>query len=175
MEEDVDHLGDLAGELGLLGVPCFMFHEGNDPVARRAFQQIQPVPLQPPEPRLDEPVDRPGEGDEVRRPGKGDQAARSTDLVEWFRVDNALDFVTTGGQAFFAVNADEGEVIFAPNLPDWKNIPLAQIEDAGQQEMLNWVCLAGAMDTLDKKPSHTEFVESYVFNSCKCFTLFPPR
>lgn len=40
MEEDVDHLGDLAGELGLLGVPCFMFHEGNDPVARRAFQQI---------------------------------------------------------------------------------------------------------------------------------------
>lgn len=40
MEEDVDHLGHLAGELGLLGVPCFMFHEGNDPVARRAFQQI---------------------------------------------------------------------------------------------------------------------------------------
>jgi hypothetical protein len=40
MEEDVDHLGHLAGELGLLGVPCFMFHEGGDPVARRAFQQI---------------------------------------------------------------------------------------------------------------------------------------
>lgn len=40
MEENVDHLGHLAGELGLLGVPCFMFHEGNDPVSRRAFQQI---------------------------------------------------------------------------------------------------------------------------------------
>lgn len=40
MEEDIDHLGDLAGELGLLGVPCFMFHEGADPAARRAFQQI---------------------------------------------------------------------------------------------------------------------------------------
>jgi len=40
MEEDVDHLGHLAGELGLLGVPCFMFHEGADPVARRTFQQI---------------------------------------------------------------------------------------------------------------------------------------
>jgi hypothetical protein len=40
MEEDPDHLGHLAGELGLLGVPCFMFHEGSDPVARRAFQQI---------------------------------------------------------------------------------------------------------------------------------------
>ena len=40
MEEDIDHLGNLAGELGLLGVPCFMFHEGSDPVARKAFQQI---------------------------------------------------------------------------------------------------------------------------------------
>src|SRR3546814_2813893 len=40
MEEDLDHLGHLAGELGLLGVPCFMFHEGGDPVARLAFQQI---------------------------------------------------------------------------------------------------------------------------------------
>ncbi|MGF1592682.1 MAG: VWA domain-containing protein [Kiloniellaceae bacterium] len=40
MEEDVDHLGHMAGELGLLGVPCFMFHEGNDPVARKAFQEI---------------------------------------------------------------------------------------------------------------------------------------
>jgi len=39
-EEDVDALGHQAGELGLLGVPCFMFHEGGDPVARLAFQQI---------------------------------------------------------------------------------------------------------------------------------------
>jgi len=40
MEEDIDHLGHMAGELGLLGVPCFMFHEGADTVSRRAFQQI---------------------------------------------------------------------------------------------------------------------------------------
>ena len=40
LEEDIDSLGDLAGQLGLLGVPCFMFHEGLDPVARNAFQQI---------------------------------------------------------------------------------------------------------------------------------------
>jgi len=39
-EEDVDRLGHLAGELGLLGVPCFMFHEGADPVARLAFTEI---------------------------------------------------------------------------------------------------------------------------------------
>ena len=40
MEEDVDRLCHLAGELGLLGVPVFIFHEGGDPVAARAFQQI---------------------------------------------------------------------------------------------------------------------------------------
>ena len=40
LEEDIDQLGQLAGELGLLGVPCFLFHEGRDEVAARAFQQI---------------------------------------------------------------------------------------------------------------------------------------
>ena len=40
LEEDLDRLGQLAGELGLLGVPCFLFHEGRDEVAARAFQQI---------------------------------------------------------------------------------------------------------------------------------------
>jgi hypothetical protein len=40
MEEDVDELCQLAGELGLLGVPAFMFHEGDDPVTERAFKQI---------------------------------------------------------------------------------------------------------------------------------------
>ncbi len=40
MEEDVDRLGHLAGELGMLGVPAFMFHEGNEPVAQRAFREI---------------------------------------------------------------------------------------------------------------------------------------
>jgi hypothetical protein len=40
MEEEVDALSHLAGELGLLGVPVFVFHEGRDPIAARAFQQI---------------------------------------------------------------------------------------------------------------------------------------
>ncbi|KPK40481.1 MAG: hypothetical protein AMJ69_02140 [Gammaproteobacteria bacterium SG8_47] len=40
LEEDVDHLSQLAGELGLLGVPVFMFHEGHDAGAERAFRQI---------------------------------------------------------------------------------------------------------------------------------------
>lgn len=40
MEEDVDALCAQAGELGLRGVPAFMFHEGDDAVAARAFAQI---------------------------------------------------------------------------------------------------------------------------------------
>jgi hypothetical protein len=40
MEEDVDRLCHLAGQLGLLGLPVFMFHEGSDPVAQRAFKEI---------------------------------------------------------------------------------------------------------------------------------------
>ena len=40
MEEDIDRLGHLAGKLGLKGLPCFLFHEGADPVAQGAFQQI---------------------------------------------------------------------------------------------------------------------------------------
>lgn len=39
-EEDIDRLGQVAGELGLLGVPAFMFHEGADPHAERAFRHI---------------------------------------------------------------------------------------------------------------------------------------
>lgn len=40
LEEDIDDLGHLAGKLGLLGLPCFMFHEGFDVAARNAFKQI---------------------------------------------------------------------------------------------------------------------------------------
>lgn len=40
VEEDVDKLGALAGELGILGLPVFMFQEGDDPIAAFAFGQI---------------------------------------------------------------------------------------------------------------------------------------
>ncbi len=39
-EEAIDDLCDQAGRLGLLGVKAFMFHEGGDPAAARAFRQI---------------------------------------------------------------------------------------------------------------------------------------
>jgi hypothetical protein len=40
IEEDIDKLGAVAGELGLLGVPAFLFQEGDDTVADFAFGQI---------------------------------------------------------------------------------------------------------------------------------------
>lgn len=40
MEEDVDQLCHQAGQLGVLGVPVFIFHEGGEPTAARAFRQI---------------------------------------------------------------------------------------------------------------------------------------
>jgi hypothetical protein len=40
MEEKLDELCAAAGELGLLGVPVFMFQEGNDPIAENAYREI---------------------------------------------------------------------------------------------------------------------------------------
>ena len=40
MEEDVDILCDKAGELGLKGVSMFLFQEGRDMVAQRAFREM---------------------------------------------------------------------------------------------------------------------------------------
>jgi len=40
LEEPVDTVCRQAGELGLLGVPCFLFHEGADPAAALGFREI---------------------------------------------------------------------------------------------------------------------------------------
>jgi hypothetical protein len=40
MEENPDTLAREAGELGRLGVPAFMFHEGRDPDAEQVFRRI---------------------------------------------------------------------------------------------------------------------------------------
>jgi hypothetical protein len=40
MEEDIDELTRRAGELGLIGVPVFLFQEGREPKAEAAFKAI---------------------------------------------------------------------------------------------------------------------------------------
>jgi len=43
MEENVDVLGELAGELKILGLPVFIFQEGFDPLTSMAFKQIAQI------------------------------------------------------------------------------------------------------------------------------------
>lgn len=40
VEENPDHLSHLAGQIGILGVPVFLFYEGRDPNTIRVFKQI---------------------------------------------------------------------------------------------------------------------------------------
>ncbi|MGB6968069.1 MAG: VWA domain-containing protein [Methyloceanibacter sp.] len=40
MEENIDELSELAGQLGLMGVPVFLFQEGREPNAERGFREI---------------------------------------------------------------------------------------------------------------------------------------
>jgi hypothetical protein len=57
----------------------------------------------------------------------------------------------------------------------FRDLPLAQIEESGQNELLNWIPLIGAMHELGQKPAFCDFMESYLMNSCKCNALFLPE
>ena len=46
------------------------------------------------------------------------------------------------------------------------------IVTAGQQEVLNWTCLAGAMAELDYKADILDWVETWTFNAPKCMAVF---
>lgn len=39
-EEEIDPVAKVAGEVGLLGIPVFMFQEGRNPAAEQAFREI---------------------------------------------------------------------------------------------------------------------------------------
>ena len=44
----------------------------------------------------------------------------------------------------------------------WKSLTTSQIEDAGQHEILNWICLAGAMHEMGCKTTHSELIETWI-------------
>jgi len=75
------------------------------------------------------------------------------------------------------VAADEERYLdlLANRYARWRDIPLQEIEAAGPHEFLNWVCLAGAMATLDARCEVVDYVQSYVLNSDKCFALLYPQ
>ncbi|HEY3920085.1 MAG TPA: hypothetical protein VGL83_20010 [Stellaceae bacterium] len=58
---------------------------------------------------------------------------------------------------------------------DWGKLTQEEMEDSGQHEVLNWICLAGAMTELGQSAEVVDYVETYVFNSAKCFALFSPH
>jgi hypothetical protein len=73
-----------------------------------------------------------------------------------------------------AADAQRLEELRSGRFSTWGEIPLAAIEDSGQHEILNWICLAGAMTELGQSADVYDFAESYIFNSAKCFAAFPP-
>jgi hypothetical protein len=56
----------------------------------------------------------------------------------------------------------------------WRNYAASAVEESGQQELLNWMCLAGALQELGRKPQSTEFFDTWIFNSSKAFLISPP-
>ncbi len=67
------------------------------------------------------------------------------------------------------------DALRAGDYDTWRNRRIEDVEAAGHHEMLNWNVLAGAMDALDRKPDITDYVETFIFQSNKCFAAFPPN
>jgi hypothetical protein len=66
------------------------------------------------------------------------------------------------------------EHLRAGNYEAWRSYTTRAVEDSGQQEILNWMCLAGALSALERKPQVTGFVDTWIFNSSKVFLVAPP-
>lgn len=64
------------------------------------------------------------------------------------------------------------EQLRAGDYTAWRDKPLAAMEQAGQQEVLNWQCLAGAMSELNYKADIVDWVETWAFNAPKCLAVF---
>jgi len=67
------------------------------------------------------------------------------------------------------------DALVARDWDTWTATTAKDIVEAGQQEMLLWFCLAGAMNELDMPLTWSEFVQTDAFNSNKCFAIFSPE
>ena len=52
------------------------------------------------------------------------------------------------------------EVLRDGQLDRWQALTTSQLEDAGQQELLNWVCLAGAMSEVGRRSVWTDLADT---------------
>jgi hypothetical protein len=64
------------------------------------------------------------------------------------------------------------EALVASDWDSWRKVGVDDLELAGQQELLNWFALAGAMEEVGARPLWSELVETTVFNSNKVFAAF---
>jgi hypothetical protein len=71
-----------------------------------------------------------------------------------------------------AADRDLYDALRSGDYAHWRRWTLDDIERSGQQEMLNWFCLVGAMAELDRTPDWSVLIETHLFNSNKCFALF---
>ncbi|MCH8281358.1 MAG: hypothetical protein IIC96_11830 [Chloroflexi bacterium] len=55
----------------------------------------------------------------------------------------------------------------------WAQLTNDEIDDAGEQEFRNWICLSGA--TEGYKTEIVDYLETYIFNSNKCFAILRPN
>jgi hypothetical protein len=81
------------------------------------------------------------------------------------------------GRMFPDVESDKRyyEALRAGDWKFWRNTVIEEVEDRGHHEVLNWFCLAGAMDALGhRKPNESVFLESWISNSDKVFAVFRP-
>jgi hypothetical protein len=58
------------------------------------------------------------------------------------------------------------------NYEPWRYLSSDDVVTAGQQEILNWICLLGAMNELGHTTAWSNLVQTDLFNSNKCFAAF---
>jgi hypothetical protein len=56
----------------------------------------------------------------------------------------------------------------------WRGVSREALEEAGQHEVLNWYCLAGAMEALGRRPDECDYAETWAFVAGKCIAVWRP-
>ncbi len=67
------------------------------------------------------------------------------------------------------------DALAAGNYDYWRGVSEGEVVDRGEQEVLNWWCLMGAMEELGRKtPDYSGYIETHIFNSNKAFAYYNP-
>jgi hypothetical protein len=84
-------------------------------------------------------------------------------------------FLHDAGWRIYPDNASDRRYYAALTSGDhtpWHEATLDGVVASGQQEMLNWFCLVGAVEEAGLSLEWSDYVETFVFNSNKCFAVY---